>query len=171
MVQKTFDLESANTEARVRLVAALRGKGAHLSFDEAVRDFPAKLMNEKPNNVPYSFWHQLEHIRITQWDLLKYIADPKHESSDWPAGYWPGQDATADAKAWEETIARYHADLEELVALVQNPKLQLLEPVPHMENRSIMRSTMMVVDHTAYHLGEFVMARQILGHWKSMLAG
>lgn len=171
MSRTAFDLDGANAEARVRLVSALRGKGAHLSFDEAIHDFPAKLMNEKPNNVPYSFWHQLEHIRITQWDILKYIEDPNHQSPDWPAGYWPAQGATADSAAWDKTIAHYHADLKELVALVEDPKAELLKPVPHMSNRSIMRSAMLVVDHTAYHLGEFVMARQILGYWKSMLAG
>lgn len=171
MGRMTFDLEAANAEAGVRLVSALRGKGAHLGFDEAIRDFPAKLMNEKPNHVPYSFWHQLEHIRIAQWDMVNYIEDPSHRSPDWPAGYWPAHDATADPAAWNKTIALYHSDLEELIALIENPTTELLAPVLHMENRSIMRSAMLVVDHTAYHVGEFVMARQILGHWKSMLPG
>lgn len=170
MSKAEFDLNAANEEARVRLAAALRGHVAHLSFDDAVRDFPAGLMNEKPNNVPYTFWHQLEHIRITQWDLLRYIGDPGHQSPNWPVDYWPAQDATADAAAWDRTVARYHEDLNELVALVEDPGTTLLEPIAHMDNRSIMRSAMMVVDHTAYHLGEFVMARQILGAWKSMFS-
>ncbi|HUX12917.1 MAG TPA: DinB family protein [Spirochaetia bacterium] len=170
MGETRFDLSAANAETRIRLVAALRGKGAHLSFDDAIHDFPADIMNEKPNNVPYSFWHQLEHIRITQWDILKYIADPNHRSPEWPAGYWPAQSARADGAAWQKTLKQYHADLNALVALVEDPAAELLAPVAHMENRSIMRSTMIIVDHTAYHLGEFVMARQILGYWKSELS-
>ncbi len=170
MNEADFDLNAANEEARVRLAAALHGHVAHLNFDDAIRNFPARLMNEKPDNVPYTFWHQLEHIRITQWDLLRYIKDPGHQSPNWPVDYWPARDAKADSAAWEATVSQYHADLQELVELVEDPQTSLLRPVAHMENRSIMRSAMMVVDHTAYHLGEFVMARQILGSWKSMFS-
>ncbi len=166
----TVSIDAMNAEAKVRLVDALKGKGAHLDFDGAVRDFPERLMNEKPAHVPYTFWHQLEHIRIAQWDMFRYIVDPKHVSPDWPKGYWPAQDAKTDRAGWDRTIAQYHADLRSLVEAVSDPKVNLLAPVKHMNNRSVLRSGFIVVDHTAYHLGEFVMARQILGEWKSELA-
>jgi hypothetical protein len=57
---KGMSVEAMNREARMRLVAALEGKAAHLTFEEAVRDFPESLMNTKPAHVPYTFWHQLE---------------------------------------------------------------------------------------------------------------
>jgi hypothetical protein len=157
-------------EARLRLVGSLQGKGAHLTFEDAVRDFPKELMNTKPPHVPYSFWHQLEHIRITQWDMLRYIADPAHVSPEWPRQYWPPQDATAEREGWEQTVRQYLADRDELVRLVNDPAVDLFAPVAHMEGRSILRGVVIVIDHTAYHLGEFVMGRQILGAWKSELA-
>jgi hypothetical protein len=163
-------VESMNEEARVRLVAALQGKGAHLTFEEAVNGFPHRLFNTKPPHVPYTFWHQLEHIRITQWDMLRYIVDPKHVSPDWPKGYWPAQDAVTDREGWEATIGAYLADRGSLIDVVKEPQTNLLAPVAHMENRSILRSAFIIVDHTAYHLGELVMGRQILGEWKSLLA-
>ncbi len=159
-----------NAEARVRLAAALEGKGAHLTFEEAVRDFPESLMNTKPPHVPYTFWHQLEHMRITQWDMLRYIADPAHVSPEWPREYWPERDATTERAGWDETIRRYLADRGELIALVSDPAADLLAPVRHMEDRSILRSVFIAVDHASYHLGEFIMGRQILGAWKSQLA-
>ena len=167
---KSAGIEEANQEARTRLVYSLRGKGAHLSFEEAVHDFPARLINEKPPHVPYSFWHQLEHIRISQWDMIRYIQDPAYQSPPWPSGYWPDQSAAADRASWQQTIDRYLADTEELVSLIEDPNTDLLAPVAHMENRSILRAALVVVDHTSYHLGEFVMGRQILGAWKSALA-
>jgi hypothetical protein len=166
---KTASVEATNREARIRLVASLEGKGAHLSYEEAVHGFPERLMNEKPPHVPYSFWHQLEHIRITQWDMLRYIKDPGHESPPWPEGYWPDQQALTDASGWKRSIDGYLADRQELVELLNDPHADLLAPVPHMENRSILRSVLIVVDHTSYHLGEFIMGRQILGAWKSAL--
>ena len=75
--ESEISAEQMNDEARKRLVSALEGRGAHLSFDDAVRDFPERLMNEKPPHVPYTFWHQLEHILRTQEDMIAYIQDPK----------------------------------------------------------------------------------------------
>jgi hypothetical protein len=163
-------LEAANKEAKERLIRSLRGKGAHLSFDEAVHDFPDELMNTEPPNVPYTFWHQLEHIRICQWDILMYVVDPNHDSPSWPQGYWPDKNATADRTEWDKSIAGYHADLQELIALIQRPECRVLEPVEHNAGRSIMGSALIVIDHSSYHVGEFVMGRQILGAWKSALA-
>ena len=162
-------LDQMNVEARVRLIDALENKGAHLSFEEAVDGFPERLMNVKPPHVPYTFWHQLEHMRRTQADMLSYIQDPKYVSPEWPRDYWPARNEETNHEGWARTIRDYLADHAAFVELVGNPELNLLAPVIHMGNRSVLRSTLIVVDHTAYHLGEFVMARQILGAWKSEL--
>lgn len=160
---------SANAEAKRRLVNGLRCEGAHLSFEDAVAGFPDALMNTAPDNVPYSFWHQLEHIRICQWDILRYITDPDHLSPEWPGGYWPAWSDTADRAAWDATIVQYQADVEEFVRLIEHEETDVLAPVAHNGGRSILGSTLIVIDHTAYHLGEFVMGRQMLGAWKSAL--
>lgn len=168
--ESEISAEQMNDEARKRLVSALEGKGAHLSFDGAVRDFPERLMNEKPPHVPYTFWHQLEHILRTQEDMIAYIRDPNYVSPEWPKAYWPPQDEKTDRAGWEKTIRQFHESRDRFVGLVSDPATNLLAPVKHMENRSVLRSTLIIIDHTAYHLGEFVMGRQILGEWKSELA-
>jgi len=163
-------MDQANREAKERLVAGLRGRGAHLNFESAVADMPGRLYNAKPDNVPYTFWHQLEHIRICQWDILEYIRNPGFTSPPWPEGYWPAQDAEADSAGWKKTIEEYQADRDELIRLVEADELDVLAPVPHNRGRSVMGSVLIVIDHNAYHLGEFVMGRQIMGAWKSELA-
>lgn len=162
-------IDGMNSEARVRLIDGLKTRGAHLPFEKAVGEFPEKLMNEKPPHVPYTFWHQLEHIRRTQKDIIRYIQDPGYVSPEWPREYWPGQNETTDRAGWNKTIEGYLADRQEFIDLVGDPKTNLLAPVKHMDNRSILRSTLIIIDHTSYHLGEFVMGRQILGAWKSEL--
>lgn len=166
-----FNLEAANNEAKARLGPALRGSGAHLGLEEAVRDFPSELMNGKPAHVPYTFWHQLEHIRIAQWDLLRYASDPDHASPEWPREYWPAPDEVTDEAGWKATVDAIRADRDGFIGLIEDPACNVLEPVDHMDGRSIMRAALLVIDHTAYHLGEFVMARQMMGAWKSELSG
>jgi len=165
-----FDLDAANREAKERLISAIEGHGAHLSLEDAVDRFPDALFNEKPPNVPYSFWHQLEHIRIAQWDLLRYVRDASHVSPEWPDGYWPARNERSDRTRWESTIQQITTDRNDFSALMHDTQCNVLEPVEHMDNRSIMRAALLVIDHTAYHLGEFVMGRQILGAWESELS-
>ena len=161
--------EAANREAKARLVSGLRGRGAHLSFETAVADLPERLINAKPDNVPYTFWHQVEHIRICQRDMIEYIRDPGYESPPWPLGYWPGQEEQTDATGWRSSIEQTLADQEEFIRLIEDESLDVLAPVAHNEGRSVMGSALIIIDHNAYHLGELVMGRQILGAWHSEL--
>jgi hypothetical protein len=161
--------EQANREAKARLIPALEGRGAHLTFEEAVRDFPEGLINAKPEHVPYSFWHQIEHMRIAQRDILEYIIGESYTPPSWPDDYWPAQGATTDAAGFRQSISRLQADRQQLIDLIQDPSCDVLAPVDHMEGRSIFREALLVIDHTAYHVGEFVIARQVMGAWESSL--
>jgi hypothetical protein len=162
-------IEDMNSEARARLVAALEGKGAHLTFEHAIHDFPERLMNEKPPHVPYTFWHQLEHIRRTQADMLDFIQNPNYVHPAWPKDFWPGQDERTNRAGWDKTVKGYLDDRSRFIKLIEDPKTNLLEYVERRDG-SIFESALIITDHNAYHLGEFVMARQILGEWKSELA-
>jgi hypothetical protein len=161
--------EQANREAKTRLVPSLLGKGAHLSFDDAVRDFPENLINAKPEHVPYSFWHQIEHIRIAQRDILEYIIGEDYTPSSWPDEYWPAQDATTDLAGFKESVRQVQEDRQRLIDLIQDPDCDVLAPVDHMEGRSVFREALLVIDHTAYHVGEFLVGRQVMGAWESAL--
>lgn len=160
---------TATDNAKQRLTEGLRNHGAHLSLEDAVADFPHRLMNQKPPYVPYSFWHQLEHIRIAQEDLLLYAAEPQHRSPSWPDGYWPSGEAEADRATWDTTISAIQCDRERFIELISDPERDIFAPVKHMEGRTVFRTALLAIDHTAYHLGEFVMGRQMLGHWRSDL--
>ena len=150
---------------RDQLLALLRGGNAHMGLAHAVADFPAEAMNAYPPNVPYTPWHLLEHMRITQWDILEFIRDPEYISPPWPDGYWPAPDARTDEAGWHETIRRFQADLEALQAIVADPATDLYATMPQGEKYTILREILVVADHTAYHLGEFGILRQVMGTW------
>ena len=117
---------SNNQAMRDQLLALLRGGHAHLTFDQAVANFPPERINSRPPNVPYTPWHLLEHLRIAQWDILEFIRNPDHVSPEWPAGYWPDPAADTDEAGWQGTIAAFQADLGALEALVTDPATDLL---------------------------------------------
>jgi DinB family protein len=140
-------------------------ESSHMSLDEAVDDFPISHVNTKPTNVPFTFWHILEHIRIAQWDLLEYAQNPKHVSPGWPEGYWPDPDAKTDAAGWKRTIAAIKADLKRMDRLLADPATDIFAPVPFANNKSVLRCAFLVVDHNSYHLGEFAILRQAMQLW------
>ena len=109
----------------------------------------------------------LEHIRIAQWDILEFARNPKHVSPEFPAGYWPSAQAPPAAKSWDESANKFRADAQELAALVANESTDLLAPIPHGGEKTILREALLAADHTAYHLGELVLLRRLLGAWGS----
>ncbi|MCI0578100.1 MAG: DinB family protein [Chloroflexi bacterium] len=150
---------------REQLLALLAGGNAHMSFDQAIADFPPQHFNSKPPRVPYTSWHILEHLRIAQWDILEFIRNPAHVSPHCPASYWPYPAEEADSDQWEKTIREFRADLQALANIVTDSATELATPLPHAPGYTIFREILVVADHNAYHIGEFAILRQVMGTW------
>jgi hypothetical protein len=159
---------TADQTARLRehLLYLLKGGGAHLNFDKAIADLPAELRGAKPPGVPHTPWRLLEHLRIAQWDILEFTRNPRHVSPPWPEGYWPAGDAPPDGEAWDRSVAAFRADLRAMQDLVADPATDLFAPLPHGEGQTALREALLVADHNAYHLGQLVVVRRLLGAWQ-----
>jgi hypothetical protein len=150
---------------RDHLLNLLSGKGAHLTFDEAIADFPPAFINVRPPNLPYSLWHLVEHMRVAQWDILEFVRNPNHVSPDWPDGYWPDRSASADKETWHHSIEQFQADLEAVKDLVRDPDADFLAELPHAPGYTLLREILLVADHNAYHTGELAILRQAMAIW------
>jgi len=150
---------------REHVVYLLQGGGAHAKFEKVVADFPEKLRGKKVDQLPYTPWMLLEHMRLAQWDILEFSRNAKHASPDFPSGYWPKQDAPPTAKAWDDSIKTFRKDLKEMESLVQDPKTDLYAPFQWGEGQTVLREALLVADHNAYHLGQLVTLRRLLGAW------
>lgn len=150
---------------REQVLALLRGGNAHISFDDAIKDFPAELRGTKPHRAEHTAWQLLEHVRIAQWDILEFSRNAKHVSPGFPEGYWPKTPGPPDAAAWDKSLEAFQRDLEEMVTLVNNPKTDLYVKIPHGDGQTILREALVLADHNAYHLGQLVDLRRALGEW------
>jgi hypothetical protein len=156
---------TTDQELQSQLLGLLRGEGARMPFDEAVSGFPAKALNQRAPNVPFSPWALLEHIRLTQWDILDYIRNPAYSEQEWPRDYWPPPGTEATAEDFDRTVADYRADNEALQAIVADPETDLLAVIPNTPGHTILREVRIVGDHNSYHLGEFGLMREVMGTW------
>src|SRR5437763_3851063 len=144
---------------REQLLYLLRGGGAHIKFDEVVKDFPAELINGKAEGVPYTPWHLLEHMRIAQWDILEFSRNPEHVSPEWPEGYWPDKSKEAGEDEWLKSVESFRADLRAMETLVEDTSTDLYARIAHGTGQTTLREALLVVDHNAYHLGALVTLR------------
>lgn len=149
---------------RQHLVNLLTKEEAHAGFDKAVANFPPKLRGKRPEGSPHSAWELLEHLRIAQWDIVEFSKDARHKSPDWPSGYWPKSPAPLDEDAWKHSVESFRKDLKAMVELV-NEAPDLYAPIPHGDGQTLLREALLLADHNAYHIGELVLLRRLVGAW------
>ena len=136
-----------------------------MSFEEAIADFPDGAINDRAPNIDYTPWHLLEHLRLTQADILDYVTDPGYVEPVWPAAYWPDGDATATSAEFGATIYAFLEDRAALRAMVMDPARDLFAVIPWTTGHTLLREIRIDADHNAYHVGEFAILREIMGTW------
>jgi hypothetical protein len=154
-----------NDTLRLHLTELLQGGHAHLDFEAAIADLPVELRGARPEKLPHTPWRLLEHMRLAQWDILRFSVDPAHVSPEFPSGYWPKGDAPPDASAWDRSVDAFRADLNAMIELVRDKKTDLFTPIAHGQGQTVLREALLVADHNSYHLGQLVTVRRLLGAW------
>jgi len=166
MLRKTSGTHMDEKVLRDYLGRALSWHEAHVDWKKAVTGIPLKDQGKRPKGAEHSPWELLEHMRLATGDILEFSRDPKHVSPEWPAGYWPKSPAPPSAAAWQKSVKSLENDLEEMRKLVSDPKIDLLAPIPSGSGQTLLREALLIADHNAYHLGQLVLVRRLLGCWR-----
>jgi len=151
---------------RKHLLALLGEAQAHVTFDQALEGLSPEHYGAKPGGLDLTPWRLLEHLRIAQWDILEFCREPDYESPKWPEGYWPASDGPSSPEEWKRSVAQFRRDLRAMQALVADPETDLFAKIPWGSGQTILREAMLVADHNAYHIGQIVTVRKLLGDWK-----
>lgn len=149
---------------RQTLTEVLRGGQAHVGLEAALAGLRPEWRTHRPPGL-HSIWQLTEHIRLTQHDIVRYTLDASWRSPPWPEGYWPENHSDLSEAAWQATLKGYHRDLQDLLALVQDPQRDLTAELPHRQEHTYLRQILLAADHTAYHIGQIVSLRRALGDW------
>lgn len=155
---------SADSAVREQLAAVLDWKDAHVGFDKAVEGIPVDARGKRPSGLPYSAWQLLEHMRIAQRDILDFCRNPDYEELNWPDDYWPHSPEPPAADAWEESLRQFREDRAAMRKIATDTR-DLLAKIPHGSGQTYLREVLLVADHNAYHVGELVLLRRLLGIW------
>ena len=152
-------------EWRSILASALDWEQAHASLSSAVDGLLPELRGKRPAGLVHSVWELVEHIRLTQKDLLDFCVDPNYHEPKWPDDYWPSSAAPPNDRAWTDSLAAIRRDAEAFAEFARNDPRDLTLAIPHGTGQTYLRTVLVAVDHTSYHVGQILDARRILGTW------
>ena len=156
----------ANTESWRSIVAsALDWEQAHAKLDSAIDKLPAELRGKRPEGLPHSVWELVDHIRRTQHDLLEFCTNPEYTDPRFPDDYWPPSPAPKDDAEWNQCIKAIHTDAAALAAFTTDTTGDLTAKIPHGTGQTYLRTILVAIDHTSYHVGQVLITRRLLGAW------
>jgi len=155
-----------DTSLRKHLVELLNASKAHVAMTDAFANFPMEKRGTYASGLEHTPWQLLEHIRIANWDILEFSKNAKHASPPWPEGYWPKTEAPPNAAAWDKSVRQVRASMKGMIRLVRSKKIDLFAPIPHGTGQTVLREALLIADHNAYHVGQMVLLRRLLGAWK-----
>jgi len=150
---------------REHLIDLLGTSHARAQFEQAVTGVPFEKMGVRPSGAEHSAWEILEHIRIAQADILEFSESQVYQTKNWPADYWPSSPGPKNLAQWKESVKQVLADRDAFVKLLEDPKRDLTAPFHWGDGQTLMREALLIADHNAYHIGELVLLRRILGMW------
>lgn len=150
---------------RSLLLEQLEGRNAHVDFNQAVQGLTYKQVGIRVEDVPHTIWELIEHIRIAQDDILEFCKNADYKALDWPNDYWPEKSKPDSQEQFEASVQSVQKGIEEMRKQIRDPRTDLLQPFSHGDGQTLFREAMLIVDHNAYHIGQIVLIRRLLGSW------
>ena len=156
---------SHSNALRAQLARLLDWQEAHVDFDTAIAELPPPARGRTVDGVPHSIWQLVEHLRIAQHDILDFCVNTRYREMKWPDDYWPASTVPASAAAWDHSLEAYRRDRDAMKQLVLDEGIDLFATIPHGSGQTYVREVLLVADHGAYHVGQIVQLRRLLGVW------
>ncbi len=157
---------AGDSDLREQLIALLNGGNAHATFQDAVEGFPPDKAGIRPAGSPHSAWELLEHMRLAQEDILRFSQSADWKSPNFPEGYWPRSAAPKSPDQWQKSVDAFQRDMAEFQAMLCDPAQDLNQKFPWGDGQTLLREALLIADHNAYHLGQLVLVRRLVGAWK-----
>jgi hypothetical protein len=103
-------------------------------------------------------------LRITQHDIFDFCVNPGYRELAWPEDYWPRSPQPGSGE-WNGSVKEFRQDRAALQRLANDSKIELESAIPHGKGQTYLRELLLAADHAAYHVGELIVVRRLLGAW------
>jgi hypothetical protein len=148
------------------LITLIEKGNAHVTLEEATAGLLPELRTTTIENLPYSIWQLVEHVRTAQKDIIDFSLSAEHGSLVWPDDYWPEPVDYVSDSDWESSLKEIKKDQKRFFDLLNNEKNDLFSPLSWGSGQTLLREAMLIADHNSYHTAEIVVARRLLKNWR-----
>lgn len=152
---------------RKQLSRHISGGNAFKKIEEILEEVPFDQLGKQVEGLPYTFWQQFEHMRITQKDILDFSTNENYQELEWPADYWTKESAPKNQEEWEGSKTRFFQDRDALLSLIQATETKLSAPFEHGEGQTLFREGLLVLEHNAYHTGQLMIIYRLINNNKN----
>jgi hypothetical protein len=153
-----------NDTFRDYLATSLSGRGAHITFDQAIEGFPPERAGEQIPNLEHTAWMLVYHIRICMQEIIDYCMHPdNYQEIDYPSGLWPENPEPPSEDAWHGEIEGVRNGISTLHSWALDTNRDLFSPIPGTPGHNLFREMIIIIDHNSYHIGQLVDLRMLLG--------
>jgi uncharacterized damage-inducible protein DinB len=142
---------------------ALHGTGQFVDARRVLDALDWRVAGQKPAGAEHSIRRIAAHIVFWQDLYLERLAGAERASPPHDAAGWPGTDAPRDEREWKALVARFADGLARATAAIDAAPLGLT--LPRWGGRTRFAGLNGLALHNAYHLGQVVELRRMLGAW------
>ena len=159
------DRKDKDKALREHVIYLLDGGGAHAKFDEVVAEHSAQTARRetrRPAPLALDAAGTPAHRAMGHSGI-----QPQRETrlSEMAGRVLAENGSPAQPAAWNASVKKFRQDLKTMQDLVKDPKTDLFARIPWGDGQTILREALLVADHNAYHLGQMLDARRLLGAW------
>ena len=153
---------SGDADLRRHLIALLDSGNAHITFADAIKNFPFERAGIRPQGSPHSAWELLEHLRIAQADIVLFSHGKDYVEPKWPDDYWPSSQAPKNRREWDASVESVRKDLARFIEMLKDEQRDLFQPFPWGDGQTLLREALLIADHNSYHLGQLMLVRRMI---------
>lgn len=152
---------NSNEYLRKQLADQILGGNAFKKIEEILEEVAFSQLGVQFDSLPYTFWQQFEHMRITQRDILDFSTHADYTAPEWPRDYWTRDPAPKDRQAWESSKGDFLRDRESFLSLIRHQS-DLFQPFPHGTGQTLYREALLILEHNAYHTGQLAIISRLI---------
>lgn len=149
---------------RKQLGQHILGGNAFKKLEDILEEVAFNQLGQQLEGLPYTFWQQFEHMRITQKDILDFSTHENYTALEWPADYWPKEIAPKNQDEWQRSKSQFFQDREDIIALIQDADKELSATFDHGDGQTLFREGLLVLEHNAYHTGQLMIIFRIINN-------
>jgi hypothetical protein len=148
---------------RAQLRDALHGKGQFVDPTRMLEQLDWRLTGKRPGDAEHSIFKLVQHLNYWLEIQVDRVAGADRPSPPHDAEGWPGTQEPASEEEWRAAVARFRDLLGRAERGAETGALG--EPLPNWGSRTRFEGLLGIALHNAYHAGQIVQLRKMVGSW------